>query len=145
MKKIVISVLVMFILSIFAFSIVAKDTQSNGQGFNEIWDALNEIKDGITSLWVAIENIELTPGPEGPEGPQGDKGDAGPQGEEGIPGINCWDLNENNIKDPEEDLNNDGAVNVLDCQANIEGYSAHLGNGASTMVFVNGLLVDVLR
>lgn len=33
-----------------------------------------------------------------------------------IPGISCWDLNENGIKDfPEEDVNNDTEINVKDC------------------------------
>lgn len=32
-------------------------------------------------------------------------------------GINCWDLNENGLADPDtEDLNGDGLVNVLDCR-----------------------------
>lgn len=35
----------------------------------------------------------------------------------GQPGLNCWDLNENGVKDPEEDVNSDGEVNVYDCRA----------------------------
>lgn len=31
-------------------------------------------------------------------------------------GIACWDLNGNGIADPEEDVNNDGVVDALDCQ-----------------------------
>ncbi len=34
----------------------------------------------------------------------------------GIDGINCWDLNENGILDPTEDIVNDGVGNSLDCQ-----------------------------
>lgn len=30
--------------------------------------------------------------------------------------FNCWDQNRNNINDPEEDLNNDGVHNEVDCQ-----------------------------
>lgn len=30
-------------------------------------------------------------------------------------GINCWDLNENGIDDPSEDINMDGQFNTLDC------------------------------
>ena len=38
------------------------------------------------------------------------------QGPVGPGGINCWDLNQNHINDPEEDVNSDGVVNVLDCR-----------------------------
>jgi len=41
--------------------------------------------------------------------------------------FNCWDLNENNINDPGEDLNNDGVFNEVDCQV----------KGASLRHFVN--------
>ncbi len=41
--------------------------------------------------------------------------------------FNCWDLNENNVNDPEEDLNNDGVFNEVDCQV----------KGASLRHFVN--------
>ncbi len=40
---------------------------------------------------------------------------------------NCWDLNQNDINDPEEDLNNDGVYNEVDCQV----------KGASIRHFVN--------
>lgn len=41
--------------------------------------------------------------------------------------FNCWDQNQNNINDPEEDLNNDGVFNEVDCQV----------KGASFRHFVN--------
>ena len=44
-----------------------------------------------------------TPGPEGPEG------------EPGNHGLNCWDVNSNGLNDVEEDTNNDGEYNALDC------------------------------
>jgi len=44
-----------------------------------------------------------TPGPEGPEG------------EPGNHGLNCWDVNSNGLNDLEEDTNNDGEYNALDC------------------------------
>lgn len=44
-----------------------------------------------------------TPGPEGPEG------------EPGKHGLNCWDVNSNGLNDLEEDTNNDGEYNALDC------------------------------
>ena len=68
MKKIcVFSLFIILILSIFASPVLAKDTQNNGKPFGELWDA-------IKSLWGAIENIELTPGPQGPQGPEGPEG-----------------------------------------------------------------------
>lgn len=39
----------------------------------------------------------------------------GPMGQPGIDGINCWDLNENGICDPDEDKNDDGC-GTEDCQ-----------------------------
>ncbi len=51
----------------------------------------------------------------GCEGDDGDDGDPGPQG---ATGLACWDLNENGVPDlPDEDLNGDGVVDVLDCNA----------------------------
>ena len=55
-------------------------------------------------------------GPKGDRGPQGPKGDRGPQGPPGPPGLHCWDLDGDNSPDPEEDINGDGLVDVLDCK-----------------------------
>jgi OmcA/MtrC family decaheme c-type cytochrome len=52
-------------------------------------------------------------------GCDGDDGDDGAAGPPGTDGISCWDLNENGVKDPEEDLNGDGVVDVNDCNANV--------------------------
>lgn len=51
----------------------------------------------------------------------GDNGSRGPQGEQGQAGINCWDLNEDGVDDPNEDRNKDGIWNVLDCQSSNAG------------------------
>ena len=79
MKKIsFVSLIVFIVISFLVGAVQAKDTQSNGKPFLEIWDA--------------IESIELTPGPPGPVGPQGPAGAdgadgaQGPQGEQGPPG-----------------------------------------------------------
>src|SRR5690606_30204370 len=67
----------------------------------------------ITGLVDAINNIELTPGPEGPAGPEGPQGpqgeagpqgDQGPQGEQGIQGIQGPEGPEGPQGDPGEDL-----------------------------------------
>ena len=47
-------------------------------------------------------------------GCSGDDGDDGNDGSPGADGINFWDLNENGVADPEEDLNGDGVVDDLD-------------------------------
>lgn len=39
-----------------------------------------------------------------------------PQPLPGADGINCWDLNGNDVDDPEEDVNGDGSFDALDCQ-----------------------------
>ncbi len=60
----------------------------------------------------------------GCSGDDGDDGAAGAPGADGAPGedgISCWDLNENGIGDPEEDINGDGVVDVQDCNATESG------------------------
>ena len=57
-------------------SVLAKDTQSSGQPFNELWTE-------IRLIWDAVDNIELIPGPSGPQGEQGPEGPMGPQGPQG--------------------------------------------------------------
>jgi len=55
------------------------------------------------------------------DGKDGADGAAGIDGTDGAAGINCWDLNENGVADPAEDLNGDGAADVLDCNALVGG------------------------
>lgn len=50
-----------------------------------------------TSTWTLISNL------------------MGGQGNPGLSGINCWDINQNHINDPYEDINNDGLFSPLDC------------------------------
>ena len=38
-------------------------------------------------------------------------------GRDGVDGLNCWDLNGNGAADDDEDINGDGVVDVVDCQA----------------------------
>jgi len=53
-----------------------KSTQSNGQPFNEIWNAIYDLQN-------QVNNIQLIPGPVGPQGEVGPKGDTGDRGEQG--------------------------------------------------------------
>jgi len=66
----------------------------------------------------------------GAPGEPGPRGAPGPQGEPGLPGLSCWDLNEDGVEDPEEDVNEDGVVDVLDC-AGPEGKQGPAGSGGS--------------
>lgn len=67
---------------------------ANGQGLQVQFPggstAMIRMKTGtlatVAELNDAIENIELTPGPQGPQGPQGETGPQGPQGEPGPQG-----------------------------------------------------------
>ena len=43
-------------------------------------------------------------------------GEDGQNGLPGADGLSCWDANNNGNADPEEDLNQDGNFNALDCQ-----------------------------
>jgi OmcA/MtrC family decaheme c-type cytochrome len=69
-------------------------------------------------------------GCEGDDGDDGATGAAGPPGEDGSSGLSCWDLNENGVPDlPDEDLNGDGVVNVLDCNATANAAIIPISNG----------------
>jgi len=93
-KATVLLVSVMLVVGIFVLPVFAKDTgvggdTPKGDPFEELWDAVHDMQDQIMSIWTAIEDIELTPGPQGEQGLQGDSGDlgpAGPQGPKGDPG-----------------------------------------------------------
>lgn len=80
-------------------------------------------------LSVAVLGLALA-GCSGDDGNDGPQGPEGPAGESGSDGFNCWDLNENGIPDfPEEDLNGDGEINVLDCNA-LANQTPMIGNGS---------------
>jgi len=81
--------------------------------FDEIWAAINGLKEKDTNLQNQINTIQLTPGPKGEDGQDGTDGI---DGQDGSNGLNCWDLNGDGAHDETEDINNDGSVNVLDCK-----------------------------
>jgi octaheme c-type cytochrome (tetrathionate reductase family) len=56
-------------------------------------------------------------GCDGDDGLDGQDGLDGADGAAGADGLACWDLNGNGVEDPDEDLNGDGVVDVLDCNA----------------------------
>jgi octaheme c-type cytochrome (tetrathionate reductase family) len=58
----------------------------------------------------------LSFGLSGCEGDDGGTGAAGADGTAGDDGISCWDINQNGVGDlPDEDQNDDGVVDTLDC------------------------------
>jgi octaheme c-type cytochrome (tetrathionate reductase family) len=57
----------------------------------------------------------------GCEGDDGAPGADGVAGADGVDGVACWDLNANGVGDPEEDINGDGVVDVVDCNAFASG------------------------
>ncbi|MFQ5806321.1 MAG: hypothetical protein ACE5I3_07720 [Phycisphaerae bacterium] len=44
------------------------------------------------------------------------QGQQGERGDPGAPGANCWDLNDDGVNDPNEDVNGDGVWDTFDCQ-----------------------------
>ena len=80
----------------------------------------------FASLIVGVLLAFTIAGCEGDDGAAGADGADGVDGLDGAPGaggVACWDLNANGVGDPEEDLNGDGAVDVLDCNAIASGAS----------------------
>lgn len=51
--------------------------------------------------------------------------------------FHCWDQNQNNIEDPEEDLNDDGVYNEVDCQVK----NASLRHFVNIITFILGVLL----
>ncbi len=62
----------------------------------------------LCTIWLALA---------GCEGDDGANGSDGANGTAGADGVNCWDLNGNGLPDLDEDLNGDGVVDVVDCNA----------------------------
>jgi len=71
----------------------------------------------FASLFISVLLAVTIAGCEGDDGAPGADGVDGVSGVDGADGMACWDLNGNGQGDPEEDLNGDGVVDVLDCNA----------------------------
>ena len=88
MKKTIISlsIALILIMSLVVTPVLAKENQSSGAPFEEIWDKIGEILDKLDDLQAQITGIQLIEGPPGPQGEAGPTGPAGPQGYEGPQG-----------------------------------------------------------
>ncbi|MBT8104854.1 MAG: tetrathionate reductase family octaheme c-type cytochrome [Woeseiaceae bacterium] len=71
----------------------------------------------VLSLGLGLAGCEGDDGAAGMDGRDGTDGTDGADGTAGAPGQACWDLNNNSIGDPEEDINGDGVIDVFDCNA----------------------------
>jgi hypothetical protein len=69
----------------------------------------------MAMLCLAVSLVSCS-GEDGDTGPQGPAGAAGVAGVDGADGISCWDLNGNGVGDAEEDINDDGNFDAMDCQ-----------------------------
>jgi hypothetical protein len=92
-------------------------------------------------------------GCEGDDGAPGQDGIDGQDGATGAAGQACWDLNNNGIGDPEEDINGDGVVDVFDCNAYASGayeidqlhvgyFTEHTYEGTDSCLNCHGKLAD---
>ena len=68
----------------------------------------------------------------GCDGDDGAAGAAGAAGADGASGFSCWDLNQNGVGDPEEDLNGDGSVDTLDCREPLPGTEVPVNGKVTT-------------
>ncbi|MCJ2556132.1 MAG: hypothetical protein LN415_03370, partial [Candidatus Thermoplasmatota archaeon] len=65
---------------------------------------------------IGPQGLDGDDGDDGSDGSDGAQGPTGPQGPSGADGAACWDLNGNGTGDlPDEDINGDLVVDVLDC------------------------------
>jgi len=79
---------------------------------------MDALRYGNIRLAALLSTVVLSLGLAGCGGSDGNDGAAGAAGPAGDSCLACWDLNENGIADlPDEDLNGDGVVDVLDCNA----------------------------
>lgn len=70
------------------------------------------VVDNQGSEAVAIFTVTDVSGPQGPPGAPGISTD----GEDGADGLNCWDLDQDGLRDQNEDVNRDGTIDVMDCR-----------------------------
>lgn len=95
------------------------DDGTNGVTGQAGKDGING-KDGVDGI-DGVDGVDGKDGKDGKDGLVGQAGRDGADGQDGADGLNgihCWDINQNHINDPAEDVNGDGVYNVLDCAPN---------------------------
>ena len=80
------------------------------------------------------KNVGNFKGPKGDQGDPGQDGTNGQDGSDGQDGLHCWDLNGNGQADANEDVNNDGKFDALDCKGP-KGDKGDPGSGGFTRSF----------
>lgn len=105
----------------------------------------------VLALGLGLAGCE---GDDGLPGADGANGATGADGTDGTDGISCWDLNQNGVGDiPDEDINNDGIVDVFDCNAYASGayeieqlhkgyFTEHSYDGTESCMDCHGLIGD---
>ncbi|MGB5490577.1 MAG: tetrathionate reductase family octaheme c-type cytochrome [Woeseiaceae bacterium] len=108
----------------------------------------------IALAFVAAFGLSACDGDDGAAGAAGANGTAGIDGTDGTDGFSCWDLNQNGIGDlPDEDLNGDGVVDTLDCNALASGayqaaqlhkgyFTEHAYEGTKSCLNCHGKIAD---
>ena len=80
----------------------------------------------------------------GCEGSDGTAGIAGAAGAGGSDGFSCWDLNQNGVADPDEDLNGDGNIDTLDCREPLPGTAVLVSGQAATALGPLDRFVEII-
>jgi len=95
----------------------------------------------INRLLLMAVGAFLIAGCEGSDGAAGVTGTAGAIGSDGF---SCWDLNQNGVADPEEDLNGDGNIDTLDCREPLPGTAVLVSGQAETALGPLDRFVEIL-
>ena len=85
----------------------------NGNGIADPEEDMND--DGSFDA-LDCRGADGADGINGSSGGSGPGGPAGADGQDGAAGLSCWDRNGNGTGDPEEDINEDGFFDSLDCR-----------------------------
>lgn len=101
--------------------------------------------DAILGEWIelkgrdGIDGANGVHGANGPRGPRGmaRAGAAGPDGTAMITMLHCWDRDLDQIADPEDDVNNDGEWNTLDCEGDKGAKGSMGGTFDSNVISTN--------
>ena len=98
-----------------------KDDKNDNNPFKALWDAIAELQAQSDSFFDIFTELQATDTSLQSQidvlSTAGTQGPSGNDGLNGLNGISCWDLNENGSADfPDEDVNGDSTINVLDCK-----------------------------